>query len=143
MTLSASDTALLNELLRDEGLVTHAYADSLGYLTIGVGRLIDKRKGGGITKEEALFLLANDVDKVVGELDTKLPWWRTLSETRQRVLVNMGFNLGVGGLIGFKNTLEMIRTGRYSEAATAMLRSKWAKQVGARATRLSEMMRNG
>ena len=55
---------LLEELSRDEGTVLQAYQDSLGYWTIGTGRLIDKRRGGGITKAEADYLLANDVQKI-------------------------------------------------------------------------------
>lgn len=134
---------LLNELLRDEGFVPHAYTDSLGFTTIGIGRLIDKRRGGGITKDEALYLLANDVDKVVNQLNTSIPWWTSLSPTRRRVLVNMGFNLGVPGLLKFKNTLTLIKEGKYELAANAMLKSLWAKQVGARANRLADLMRKG
>lgn len=138
-----NDKLLLEELLRDEGFVPHAYTDSLGYLTIGVGRLIDKRKGGGVTKEEALYLLGNDVDRFVTELDQKIPWWRNLNPTRQRVMINMAFNLGVPGLLKFKNTLAMIKAGDYDGAAAGMLKSLWAKQVGNRAVRLSKMMKDG
>lgn len=139
----SNDELLIEELIRDEGFVPHAYQDSLGWWTIGVGRLIDRRKGGGITREEAEYLLSNDIDRKVKELDEKLPWWRTLSPVRQRVIVNMAFNLGVSGLLGFRNTLAMIQRGDYEGAARGMLRSKWATQVGNRAKRLAEMMRTG
>jgi lysozyme len=59
------------------------------------------------------------------------------------VLVNMAFNMGINGLLGFKHTLELVRTGNYADAADAMLNSKWAEQVGPRAKRLSEQMRTG
>jgi lysozyme len=59
------------------------------------------------------------------------------------VLVNMGFNLGPEGLLGFRRTLRAVEEGRYADAAEGMLRSKWARQVGARAVRLAAMMREG
>lgn len=135
------DDQLLADLVRDEGEVLHAYQDHLGFWTIGVGRLIDKRRGGGVTHEEAMYLLRNDVAKVAAELDSKLPWWRSLSEPRQRVLLNMGFNLGVAGLLKFKNTLAAIERGDYEAAARGMLASLWARQIGARAQRLADLMR--
>jgi lysozyme len=127
-------------LMRDEGIVLHAYQDSLGYWTIGIGRLIDQRKGGGISTEEALYLLHNDIKKVEKQLDDHLPWWRMLSENRQIVLISMCFNLGINGLLQFKKTLDLIERGLYIAAAEAMLQSKWATQVGQRANRLAKMM---
>ena len=141
--MNTNDLELIKELRRDEGVVDHAYQDSLGYWTIGVGRLIDKRKGGKLTDEEIDYLLMNDVKECVADLDKNLPWWRSLSDARRRVLVNMRFNLGMAGLLGFKNTLKFIETGEYKRAADNMLLSKWAKQVGQRANRLAKMMENG
>ncbi|MFN3858095.1 MAG: glycoside hydrolase family protein [Caulobacter sp.] len=138
-----NDALLVAELLRDEGFVSHAYQDSLGFWTIGIGRLIDKRKGGGITREEAEFLKANDIARFKAELDRKHPWWRSLDPVRQRVILNMTFNMGSGWLDSWPNTVKMIRAGDYAGAASAMLTSTWAKQVKSRATRLAEMMRTG
>lgn len=141
--MNENDRKLIEELRRDEGVIDHAYQDSLGYWTIGVGRLIDKRKGGRLTDEEIDFLLINDVKECVADLDRHLPWWRSLSDARRRVLVNMRFNLGMAGLLGFKNTLRFIEAGEYKRAAQNMLLSKWAKQVKGRANRLAEMMEKG
>ena len=136
-------SAMKQELRRDEGFVPHAYQDHLGYWTIGIGRLIDQRKGGRITEDEALHLLDCDIERFEQELDAKLPWWRTLDDVRQRVILNMAFNLGVEGLLKFRNTLAAVNEGRWEDAARGMAASKWASQVGDRAVRLQRMMRTG
>ncbi|KXZ66781.1 Phage lysozyme [Acinetobacter venetianus] len=134
----------ITRLLRgEEGEVLTEYKDHLGYSTIGVGRLIDKRKGGGITAEESAYLLGNDIQKRMTELERKIPWITSLNDARRGVLLSMAFQMGVDGLLGFKNTLEMVRTGRYEDAAKGMLNSKWAKQTPQRAKRHSEQMRTG
>ena len=131
---------LLAELVRDEGERLQAYRCPAGKLTIGVGHNLDAK---GISQAASRFILREDVADVLRELDAALPWWRSLDGTRQRVLVNMGFNLGVPGLLAFKRTLDLVRGGDYLAAAQAMLASKWARQVGARASRLALMMRDG
>ena len=133
--------ALIHQLVEHEGEKLHAYKDSLGYLTIGVGRLIDPKRGGGITQEESRYLLANDIVKKITQLNLRLPWWRDLSDIRQQVLVDMTFNLGIDGLLKFKNTLRAIREGRFSDAANGMRDSLWYVQVKARrGERLALMM---
>lgn len=134
---------LANELERDEGFRSHAYQDSLGFWTIGYGRMVDKRRGGGITRFEARVLLDNDIDECEKDLDHSLAWWREMTENRQRVLVNMCFNLGIGKLLQFTNTLAAMERGDYEAAAKGMLNSRWATQVKGRAERLAELMREG
>ena len=131
------------QLIRHEGEKFSAYQDSLGYWTIGVGRLIDARKGGKISHEEAMILLDNDIEEKCKELDAHLPWWKNLDDVRQRVLVNMCFNMGIGGLLQFKNTLAHMEKGEYQDASVGMLDSTWAKQVGNRAIELAQMMKDG
>ena len=57
---------LERQLRRDEGVVEHAYIDSEGWTTIGVGRLIDKRKGGRLRDDEIEYLLQNDITEKDG-----------------------------------------------------------------------------
>jgi lysozyme len=131
--------ALRQQLIHDEGLRLKAYRDTVGKLTIGVGRNLDDK---GISEAEAAVLLENDIDEHVALLDAKLPWWRKLDEARQNALANMCFNMGVGqedpphGLLGFKNSLALLERGEYEKAAANLAMSKWAKQVGPRATRI-------
>lgn len=130
------------ELEIEEGRVGHAYLDSLGFLTLGIGRLVDERKGGRISDAEINLLCSNDIDAKMAEMDLRLPWWRVLSEVRQRVLLNMAFQMGVDGLAKFKNTLDYIHNGRYDDAAKGMLASMWAQQTPARALRMANRMRD-
>jgi lysozyme len=133
--------ALKQDLLRDEALRTYAYQDSEGYLTIGVGRNIDRRGGKGLTPTECLYLLDNDVKDVIAQLDAAFPWWKQLDPVRQSVLANMCFNLGLSRLRQFKGFLGALQAGNYAAAAAEMEDSLWYKQVGARAARLVDKMK--
>ena len=128
---------LKRDLIRDEGYRLLPYEDSEGILTIGIGRNLEK----GLSKDEVDVLYHNDIVSVEKDLDRSLPWWRMLDEPRQRVLANMCFNLGIGRLLGFRKTLKAIESGDYLLAAIEMLDSKWARQVGNRATRLARIMK--
>jgi len=134
---------LTKQLRRDEYEVLTAYQDHLGFWTIGVGRLIDKRKGGGITKEESAYLLSNDIDKREAELLRRAPWTANLDPVRFGALLNMAFQMGVDGLLGFKNTMAMVRAGDYEGASEGMLQSLWATQTPERAKRISKQMKTG
>jgi lysozyme len=134
---------IYKQLKRDEGEVLHAYKDSLGYWTIGIGILIDKEKGGGLRPEESEFIFNNRLKIIERELSARIRFFSKLGHVRQGVLLNMAFQMGVNGLLGFKNTLRTIEHGDYKKAAIEMLQSKWATQTPARAKRLSEQMSTG
>lgn len=134
---------LRDELIRDEGVVLHAYRDHLGYVTIGIGRLIDKRRGGGITRSEAEYLLSNDLRRIEKEMQSRLPWLSSLDDARQRALLNMAFQMGVAGVMKFTNTLRMIEQGKYKEAGVNARLSKWYKQTPARAERVIKLIEQG
>lgn len=135
---------LTRQLRGDEDVRPCVYPDSLGYATIGVGRLVDSRKAGaGLRPVEMDFMLQNDIDDRIEALTRKLPWFQDLDDARRGVLLNMSFQLGVDGLLQFVRTLELVRTGKYDLAAAAMMESKWATQTPNRAKRLSEQMRGG
>jgi lysozyme len=131
---------LLAQLRRDEGFRSKPYRDSVGKLTIGYGRNLDDR---GISRAEAEMMLVSDVLELIAWLDRELPWWRQLGEPRQWVLVAMAYNLGPAGLLGFRRALEAMQAGDWETAAREMLDSRWAQQVGPRAHRLAQQMREG
>lgn len=126
-----------------EGRVASVYQDSLGFWTIGVGHLVDRRKGGGLPPAIIDALLEHDVESARAALQDALTWFAYLDEVRQAALVDMAFNLGVRGLLGFKKTLALVRDRDYLAASVEMLDSTWARQVGSRARRLSRMMESG
>lgn len=150
---------LVASMVAHEGLRLRAYKDSLGYWTIGIGHLIDPRKGGDtrfpcapttvITKERAGELLVEDVERSVALLDEKLPWWRFQNEVRRRALIELCFNMGIGrlgvdGLLSFRNGLKRWREGHYFAAAESFRGSLWAKQVGPNRTRtITNMIETG
>jgi len=135
---------LTKQLTVDEGIKPQVYKDSLGLWTIGIGRLVDPSiPGSGLRPEEIQYLFANDLEDRLISLSSKLPWMSNLDEARQGVLLNMSFQMGVTGLLKFKNTLELVRTGKYTEASVSMLQSLWAKQTPKRAARLAKQMLTG
>jgi lysozyme len=131
---------LVRQLRLHEGQRLRPYRCTAGKITIGVGRNLEDR---GITAEESAYLLLNDVRAVEQDLAKALPWFTQLDDVRQRVLLDMAFNLGTQGLLEFRRTLDAVRNGRYQQAAAMMLESRWAGQVGQRAQRLSQMMATG
>lgn len=144
---------LRSDLRRDEGTRRRPYKDSLGIWTDGVGHNIQADPAmlarlayllqRDLTDAEIDALLDHDIAAVCHNLDNQLPWWRGLDDLRQDVLANMAFNLGIAKLLGFKNTLAAIQRHDWATAASHMLQSLWASQVGARSTRLANQMLTG
>lgn len=134
---------LQTQLTEDEGRSKVIYKDSEGYWTGGIGRLLDPAKGGHFNDDEIDLMFANDRREKTVALQKALPWILKLDDARLGVLLNMAFQMGVGGVLGFVNTLQLIKIGSYGAAAEGMLNSKWAKQTPNRAERLAEQMRTG
>lgn len=161
---------LAREIARDEGDKLAVYRCSEGYRTIGKGRNLDQVGitaqetatlgitvasciARGITQAQSDALFANDIARSEADLDRHLPWWRKLDPVRQRVMLNMCFNMGIGwppsktrkgeGLRAFVNTLPRIQRGDWAGAVAGMRASLWHRQVGDRAVRLEAMMLTG
>ena len=117
-------------LLRHEGMVLQVYKDSLGYDTIGVGRCLDKN---GISEEEAMYLLENDLSRVVKNLDKIWHAWRVMPERARLVCIDMSFQMGITGFMNFRQTRALMEMGCWLEASEELLRSKYATQTPNRA----------
>lgn len=116
-------------LIKHEGSEQYAYEDSLGYITVGIGRCLDRRKGKGLSKREQLYLLQNDIDDCKRQLDPFV-WYQNLDDVRKCVMIELCFNLGIHGLMGFKKMIAAIKKNDFETAMMELLDSKWATQVG-------------
>ena len=143
-----------------EGIVLNVYQDHLGIDTVGIGRNLEDRGitdgelsyinktmddiyDNGLTEEEAYYLCMNDIAIVEKELLANKPIVNQLNDVRQMVLIDMAFNMGVPRLCKFKNMWGAIYDGNYEIASIEMMDSRWAKQVGSRAIKLSDAMKAG
>ena len=134
----------LRDRLRDhakwaEGVRNFPYEDTVGKLTIGVGRNLDDR---GLSDDEVNYLLANDIDLALAGANT-FPWFQSLDEVRQMVVADMIFNLGLTRFRGFIKTIAAIAAGDYEAAADEMEDSRWYRQTGRRAIKNVRLMRYG
>ena len=123
----------------DEGRRTRAYKDSQGIWTVGIGRNLEHVN---FSDDEIALMFANDLERADSLARVLVPNFDTLSEARKAVLVNMAVNLGPR-LGQFARFLEAVRLEDFLRAAQEMEDSLWHKQVGARALRLEEAMREG
>lgn len=127
------------QLILHEGLKNKVYTCPAGKLTIGVGRNLEDK---GISNDEALFLLQNDIKECRQDLED-FWWFKNLDPIRQKVLVDMRLNLGAGGFRQFKKMIACLEVGDYAGASEQMMDSRWYHQVGDRGKRLVKMMYTG
>jgi len=134
--------ALIDALKLDEGLALKPYMDTAvpPRITIGHGRNLSDK---GISHQEAHDMLVRDAIQAQRDAADLVPNWLMLSDVRQNVLSNMAFNLGKSRLMQFHDFLAAVNSSRFDDAAIEMLDSKWAEQVGHRATRLAQEMHSG
>lgn len=136
---SADRDALRQQLMRHEGLRLMPYVDTVGKVTIGVGRNLTDR---GITDAEARYLLDNDITATINSL-VVLPWFPDLDPVRQRAFVDLCFNVGFTRLRGFTAMLAAAARADWPVVADELLDSFYARQVGKRAQTLAGMLRTG
>lgn len=136
-------TTFERKIIRHEGFKRFAYTDSVGSCTIGCGRNVDARGGIGLSPDEVIYLLRNDLKRVEYEL-MQFSWYRHIdSRTRQEALIEFVFNIGLTDFLDFKKTITALIDQDYDKAAAEMLDSLWADQVGYRAVDVSERIKNG
>lgn len=116
-------------LIGHEDEILYAYQDSLGYWTIGVGHLIDKRKGGAIPQRISRELLEDDINVATVRARIAFPWFDGLDPVRQDAIVNLTFNLGIEGLKKFQLMIGAIQRQDWGRASYELFNSLWAHQV--------------
>ncbi len=127
-------------LKHHEGFSPTAYQDTVGKTTVGYGRNI---MDNGLSASECLLLLDDDIVFHYQQLSNLLHNWDELNEARQTALISMSYNLGFIGFKKFENMIHFLNEKDFEMAATAMLESKWAEQVGKRAMDLARIIESG
>jgi lysozyme len=138
-TSSVKVESLETMLIRHEGYRQFPY-DDRGGVAIGYGTNLSKR---GLSREEALYLMRNDINRLRNALSKRVEGWIRLDQARRDVLVSLGYNLGLNGVLSFKRMLAAIEEENYELAATEMYLSDWCEQVGKRCPELAEIMWHG
>jgi len=138
--IAPTDPALIAMVARHEGFRAKPYRDTQGVWTVGYGRNL---QDVGIRPDEARLMLENDLTVAMNDARFLFDDFGALSPNRQRVLVNMAFNIGRNRLAGFKQMWAALEREDYHAAAAEMMNSRWAKQVGKRAKELAKIMREG
>lgn len=122
-----------------EGRERKPYRDSVGKLTIGVGRNLDDR---GLRQSEIDLLLTNDIEEVVTAC-AALPYWNLLDPVRQLVVADLVFNLGLSKWLQFVRANEALERKEWGRAAIELEHSRWFNQTGRRARKLVKAMQTG
>jgi len=140
---------LKDQLKIDEGVKYEIYEDHLGYATFGIGHLITDKDpeygwpvGTKVSEDRINEVFKTDVQKFVSETQKVFPDLINKPDNIQVVLVNMCFNLGAPRLGKFKKFISAINNEDWETASLEMLDSQWARQVGDRAKRLSDRVKN-
>lgn len=137
-----------------EGFQAKPYYCTQGKKTIGIGRNLEAKplteaerlvikNPENITKQEAYFLLENDIKETINLLDNMVRCFSKLDDERKYALIDMGFQMGVPGVCKFKNMLAAMDAGDFEKASKECLNSNYAKQTPARANRIARLIKTG
>lgn len=134
------DEDIIELLTLHEGYRDKPYLDTMDKWTIGIGHNLTDN---GLSTKIINLLVREDIEIARKDLDNIWDKWVDLSRPRQLVLIDMCFNLGRTRYLTFKRFWKALKDGDYTLAGKEMLESRWAKQVGDRADRLTNMMIEG
>ena len=140
---------LRKQLEIDEGVVHEIYLDHLGYPTVGIGHLVRQEDpefgadvGTEVDEARCIEAFESDLESVLSDCKIHYPNYDDLPEEAQQIIANMMFNMGRPRLTKFKMMKDAVDNGDWNEAADQMVDSRWYAQVGKRAERLVDRMRN-
>jgi lysozyme len=131
-------TEIKDFIIKHEGLKLKPYYCPAGKLSIGVGRNIEDN---GISEDEAMYMLNNDIFRCIEELETIFDDFSELPENIQIALIDMIFNLGKTRFLKFKKMIQAIKDKDFKKASEEAKNSHWCGQVGKRCDDVVEMMR--
>lgn len=156
---------IMKEISQEEGVKNTVYKCTAGFRTIAVGHNLDAESIDSIigrklssnpklSDNEIKIVFEHDLNKVIGQLDRTMKWWKDLPIFAQYCLISLCFNMGIGGMIkrnplkyngllGFTNTLKAFAEERWNDAAEGLESSKWYKQVGLRGPKIVKILKTG
>jgi lysozyme len=158
---------LIGILKQHEAVKPDVYLDEFGYHTVGVGFNLDESPGTpsplaqqactqcgvpfqsvysgqlALTSDQIDQLLGVSIDACIPNLNSIFPDFDQIADDRQIVLIDMMFNLGKPRFLGFQGMIAAVKAADWAGAATQMLNSKWASQVGPRAKQDAQAMQTG
>ena len=130
--------ALTSRLMAEEGFRPLPYRDTRGILTWGYGRNLTV----ALTVAEGRYLLASSLDRNAAAFVKAWPAFDDMPLVVRESLLDMAFELGPGGVLGFHDMLAALERRDWSAAADAALDSVWARtEAPARAKRIAEALR--
>jgi lysozyme len=148
-------TVQASKLEEHEGFRSKVYKCTKGFDTIGIGYCIPMNPLNlskaeikslydvGITRDKAVYYLKMVCNQIEAKLSRELDWYDDLDSNTKYVLIDMAYQMGVAGLLEFKQSLKLVKAGKYNEAAKEMLNSKWAKQTPNRAKSVTDILKTG
>lgn len=116
-------------LIQEEGFQSKPYRCTSGKLTLGYGFNIDDRK---LTRRQGEILLRDMVYEEDNWLNSHFSFYPDLNDIRKAVLIDMVYNLGRGGFLGFKKMIEALENEDHQEAANQMVDSAWGRKKATR-----------
>ena len=128
----------LKQLASDEGFRGQPYVCTGGKVTIGYGFNLDDWP---LTEAECLPILKSRAERVKADLANRIGCFYALPEAAQDVLINMAYQMGVSGLLGFRRFLRALELRKYEDAYHEGMQSLWAQQTPNRARRLMDIIR--
>jgi lysozyme len=128
----------VSRLQTDEGFRSTAYRDTAGHLTIGYGFNVD----AGISQYAALALLDAQTQEIATQL-AQYPWYQGLDDVRASVMIELAFNLGLHGLLGFVHMLAALDLKDWQTAHDQLLDSDAARELPTRYNALALLLLNG
>ena len=129
---------LIDSIKQHEGYRSKVYKDSLGIDTIGYGFAI---KDLELDEDICDIILDRKIKELATRVNRTFSWYRYMPQTIRDVVMNMCYQLGVGGFSKFRKTISFLQNKQFHDASEEMLDSLWARQTPNRAKELSNRVK--
>ena len=129
--------SVVDSIVQHEGFRARPYPDPIhGWARATFGHGLTY-----IEEDESLDIVRRRVERIDRQLRQLVDGYAALPQTARDVLVEMAYQMGVGGVLRFRKMLDALEAGDFEHAADEMLDSRWARQTPKRAQELADKMR--